>query len=44
MRQSQVDLRRSVWALRSRAAEQFNLTNALRNHLPANRRRRGHPR
>ena len=29
MRQSQVDLRRSVWALRSRAAEQFNLTNAL---------------
>jgi signal transduction histidine kinase len=29
MRQSQVDLRRSVWALRSRADEQFNLTNAL---------------
>jgi signal transduction histidine kinase len=29
MRQSQVDLRRSVWALRSRATEQFNLTNAL---------------
>lgn len=29
MRQSQVDLRRSVWSLRSRAEEQFNLTNAL---------------
>jgi len=29
MRQSQVDLRRSVWGLRSRAEEQFNLTNAL---------------
>jgi signal transduction histidine kinase len=29
MRQSQVDLRRSVWALRSRADEEFNLTNAL---------------
>jgi signal transduction histidine kinase len=29
MRQSQVDLRRSVWGLRSRADEQFNLTNAL---------------
>ncbi len=29
MRQSQVDLRRSVWGLRSRADEQFNLTSAL---------------
>ena len=29
MKQSQVDLRRSVWGLRSRAEEQFNLTNAL---------------
>jgi signal transduction histidine kinase len=29
MKQSQVDLRRSVWGLRSRAAEEFNLTNAL---------------
>jgi signal transduction histidine kinase len=29
MRQSQVDLRHSVWGLRSRAEEQFNLTNAL---------------
>src|SRR5258708_24468516 len=29
MRQSQVDLRRSVWGLRSRADEQFNLGNAL---------------
>jgi signal transduction histidine kinase len=29
MRQSQVDLRRSVWGLRSRAEEQFNLTSAL---------------
>ena len=29
MRQSQVDLRRSVWGLRSRAEEEFNLTNAL---------------
>ena len=29
MRRSQVDLRRSVWGLRSRAEEQFNLTNAL---------------
>ena len=29
MRQSQVDLRRSVWGLRSRAHEQFNLTSAL---------------
>lgn len=29
MRQSQLDLRRSVWGLRSRATEQFNLTNAL---------------
>jgi signal transduction histidine kinase len=29
MRQSQVDVRRSVWGLRSRATEQFNLTNAL---------------
>jgi len=29
MRQSQVDLRRSVWGLRTRAEEQFNLTTAL---------------
>jgi signal transduction histidine kinase len=29
MRQSQVDVRRSVWGLRSRATEEFNLTNAL---------------
>jgi len=29
MRQSQIDVRRSVWGLRSRATEQFNLTNAL---------------
>jgi signal transduction histidine kinase len=29
MRQSQVDLRRSVWGLRSRADEQFNLKSAL---------------
>jgi signal transduction histidine kinase len=29
MKQSQVDLRRSVWGLRSRADEEFNLTNAL---------------
>jgi len=29
MRQSQVELRRSVWGLRSRAEEQFNLANAL---------------
>jgi signal transduction histidine kinase len=29
MRQSQVDLRRSVWDLRSRALEQFNLATAL---------------
>ena len=29
MRQSQVDLRRSVWGLRSRTTETFNLTNAL---------------
>jgi len=29
MRQSQLDLRRSVWGLRSRAEEEFNLTNAL---------------
>ena len=29
MRQSQVDLRRSVWGLRSRTDEQFNLANAL---------------
>ena len=29
MRRSQVDLRRSVWGLRSRTEEQFNLTNAL---------------
>ncbi len=29
MRQSQVDLRRSVWGLRTRTMEQFNLTNAL---------------
>jgi len=29
MRRSQVDLRHSVWGLRSRAEEQFNLTNAL---------------
>jgi signal transduction histidine kinase len=30
MRQSQVELRRSVWDLRSRALEQFNLAEALR--------------
>jgi len=29
MRQSQVDLHRSVWGLRSRAEESFNLSNAL---------------
>jgi signal transduction histidine kinase len=29
MRQSQADLHRSVWGLRSRAEEEFNLTNAL---------------
>jgi signal transduction histidine kinase len=29
MRQSQVDLRHSVWGLRSRATEKFNLANAL---------------
>jgi signal transduction histidine kinase len=29
MRRSQVDLRRSVWGLRSRAEEEFNLANAL---------------
>lgn len=29
MRQSQVDLHRSVWGLRSRAEEHFNLSNAL---------------
>jgi signal transduction histidine kinase len=29
MRQSQVDLHRSVWDLRSRAEEEFNLTSAL---------------
>ena len=29
MRQSQVDLHRSVWGLRSRAEEEFNLTSAL---------------
>jgi signal transduction histidine kinase len=29
MRRSQVDLHRSVWGLRGRAEEQFNLTNAL---------------
>jgi signal transduction histidine kinase len=29
MRQSQVDLHRSVWGLRGRAEEQFNLSNAL---------------
>ena len=29
MRQSQTDVRRSVWGLRSRAAEQFSLGNAL---------------
>jgi signal transduction histidine kinase len=29
MKQSQVDLRQSVWGLRSRADEQFNLTSAL---------------
>ncbi len=29
MRQSQVDLHRSVWGLRSRADEEFNFTNAL---------------
>ncbi len=29
MRRTQVDLRRSVWGLRSRAEEQFNLSNAL---------------
>ncbi|MDB6017158.1 MAG: integral rane sensor signal transduction histidine kinase [Pedosphaera sp.] len=29
MRQSQVDMRRSVWGLRSRAAEEFTLTNAV---------------
>jgi signal transduction histidine kinase len=29
MRQSQLDVRQSVWGLRSRAAEQFNLTNAI---------------
>jgi signal transduction histidine kinase len=29
MRRSQVDLRRSVWGLRSRAEEKFNLANAL---------------
>ena len=29
MRQSQADLHRSVWGLRSRAEEHFNLTNAL---------------
>ncbi len=29
MKQSQVDLRRSVWGLRTRAEEQFNLTNAM---------------
>jgi signal transduction histidine kinase len=29
MRRSQMDLRRSVWGLRSRTEEQFNLTNAL---------------
>jgi signal transduction histidine kinase len=29
MRQSQVDLRQSVWGLRSRATEKFNLANAL---------------
>jgi signal transduction histidine kinase len=29
MRRSQVDLRHSVWGLRTRAEEQFNLTNAL---------------
>jgi signal transduction histidine kinase len=29
MRRGQVDLRHSVWALRSRAEEQFNLANAL---------------
>ncbi len=29
MRQSQLDVRRSVWGLRSRATEQFDLTNAL---------------
>jgi signal transduction histidine kinase len=29
MRQSQADLHRSVWGLRSRAEENFNLTNAL---------------
>lgn len=29
MRQSQTDVRQSVWGLRSRASEQFNLTNAI---------------
>jgi signal transduction histidine kinase len=29
MRQSQVDLRRSVWGLRNRSEEEFNLANAL---------------
>ena len=29
MKQSQMDLRQSVWGLRSRADEEFNLTNAL---------------
>jgi len=29
MRQSQLDVRQSVWGLRSRATEQFNLTNAV---------------
>jgi signal transduction histidine kinase len=29
MRQSQLDVRQSVWGLRSRASEQFNLTNAM---------------
>jgi signal transduction histidine kinase len=29
MRQSQVDLRQSVWGLRTRAEEQFNLINAM---------------
>ncbi|HTB85027.1 MAG TPA: histidine kinase [Candidatus Sulfotelmatobacter sp.] len=29
MRQSQTDVRQSVWGLRSRAAEQFNLVNAI---------------
>jgi signal transduction histidine kinase/uncharacterized protein YdeI (BOF family) len=29
MRQSQLDVRQSVWGLRSRASEQFNLANAM---------------